>query len=499
MARRAGNVAMTTAAGMRQTLPDDASRYQRGFQGIIPRRGLSGNTPLLDAKTGLLQYAQNTPLRLMSILPDIHPSVGLATWNALRLACCQDDFKIVAVPVDQPDESDDSDDQGTALLNALWTSLPNEIGGLHGLQTTLTMQAMFTGLVCAEAVPGASGKGVNRVWPVDSLTIHFGRASAQDDVQPYQRQIGGAYGYVPLDTNRFFWRSVDAWVDDPYGRAPYASAVIEVLRDLALIQDLTDMMHKAAWPRLGVPFNFKETFETATEVLGIRDYQEAMEFVMKQFDAVCTQQEKIKADDTVVYDGSSAPMTVIEGGKNLGNVAEVLAFLRNRLLQSLKTLPTLMGINDGSTQTYTTVEWRIYAEGLETLRGMVADLLARVGTLHFRLLGMPLKAKAVLKRIRTSDEQMDAATEATKIANAVEKRDQGWIDQDQASNEITGADAVAEAPALPSPDPQPGTQPPQLRDLPIDSRQELSARSVIAQRWKARRLAYERLAAGVSI
>lgn len=488
---------VTTAAGMRQTLPNDASWFQRGFKGIIPRRGM-GSNPLLDAKTSLLRYAQDTPLRLMSILPDIHPSVGLATWNALRLACCQDDLRIVAVPVDQPDDSDDTDEPGTTILNDLWSSLPNEIGGLQGLQTTLTMQAMFTGLVCVEAVPGARGKGVTRVWPVDSLTVYFGRDDAQADLTPYQRQVGGAWGYQRLDMSRFFWRSVDAWVDDPYGRAPYATALAEVLRDLAIIQDLTDCIHHAGWPRLAMGFNFTETYKIAVEVLGIRDPDEAAEWVMKQFDAVSALQAKIKADDTILYDGSSA-VTVIEGGKGLGDLSKILEFLRQRVLQSLKTLPTLMGINDGSTQTYTTVEWRIYAEGLETMRGMVAELLTNAADLHLRLLGLPLKAKAVLKRIRTSDEQMDAATEATKIANAVEKRDQRWIDQNQASNEITGSDAVGPAPAPILPEPTPGTRPPQLSDLPPAARnqeQSAGAKAEIARRWQARRLEYERLAAG---
>lgn len=486
----------TAAVGVRQTLPNDTNWFQRGFKGIIPRRGM-GSNPLLDAKTSLLRYAQDTPLRMMSILPDIHPMVGLATWNALRLACCADDLQIVAVPVDQPDDSDDTDENGTTILNDLWSSLPNEIGGLQGLQTTLTMQAMFTGLVCCEAVPGVSGQGVTRVWPVDSLSIYFGRDDARADITPYQRQIGGAWGYQELDPQRFFWRSVDAWVDDPYGRAPYATALAEVLRDLAIIQDLTDAIHHAAWPRLALGFSFDNAYRIAVEVLMIRDPKEAADWVMEEFNRAVDAQGKIKADDTILFDGTTAA-TIIEGGKGLGNLAEILTFLRQRVLMSLKSLPTLMGINDGSTQTYTTVEWRIYAEGLETMRGMVAELLTKAADLHLRLLGLPLKAKAVLNRIRTSDEQMDAATEATKIANAVEKRDQGWIDQDQASNEITGSDAVGPAPAPIMPEPTPGTRPPQLQDVPPAARQEQSAgaKAEIARRWQARRLEYERLASG---
>ena len=313
---------------------------------------------------------------------------------------------------------------------------------------------MLTGLPFLECVPGPSLTGLRRLYPVDSLTLRFNREGDDDDVVAYQlqrfpRSDGKTGGDVRLDAARMFWRPLDNFPDDPYGRAPFAAALSEVLRDLALMQDLTDAIHNAAWPRLAIPFNFKEMFEIA-KLYGITDELEASEWVNKEFQNTVAEYNKLNPADNLHYDASGRVLA-IEGGKGLASLEPILVYLRQRIMQALKTLPTLMGINDGATQTYTSVEFAVYAAGLESIRSLVVDLLVKAASLHLRLQGKPLIAKAKYEKIRTTDAQMEATTEQTRIANAVMKRDQGWITQDQASQEITGSDAVGEPKPIPTP------------------------------------------------
>ena len=445
----------------RQTEPAHYLPNAAGGLSFIPRRGVELGG-YLSTRDGLKRWAQDTPLRLLALLPDIHPAVGQALWNALRLICKPGDVEIVAVkPLSKAGGADERDDDGTAAIKALFESQPPEIGGQDGLITTLTIGAMLTGLPFLEAVPGPSGTGVRRLYPVDSLTLRFNREGDDDEVVAYQlqrfpRSGGKTGGYVALDAARMFWRPMDNFPDDPYGRAPFAAALGEVLRDLALMQDLTDAIHNAAWPRLAVPFNFKEMFEVA-QLFGVTDPIEAREWVSQQFQETVAEFNKLNPADNLHYDASGKVLT-IEGGKGLTSLEPILVYLRQRIMQALKTLPTLMGINDGATQTYTSVEFAVYAAGLESIRALVVDILVKAATLHLRLLGLPLIAKAVYEKIRTTDAQIEANTEATRIRNAITKRDQGWITQDQASQEITGSDAVAEAPAIAAPT-APGTAP----------------------------------------
>ena len=436
------------AAGtVRQTEPAHYVPNAKGGLAFVPRRGveLGGYA---TTKQALLRWASDTPLRLLSILPDVHPTFGLALWNALRLSCKPSDLQIIAVQPGKAQDANAQDDNGTAAINALFESLPPEIGGLNGLQTSGMIGALLTGLPFYEAVPGARNQGLRRVYPIDSLTIRFAREGDDRDCVAYQlqqfpqpgnRKTGG---YVALDPLRMFWRPLDTMPDDPYGRAPYAPALGEVLRDLALMQDLTDAVHNAAWPRLGIPFNFKEMFEVA-QLFGFQDALEARSWVQEQFQLTVTEFNKLNPSDNLHYDAGGEIIT-LEGGKGLSSLEPILIYLRQRIVQSLKSLPTLMGINDGSTQTYTSIEWAIYASGLESIREVVVNLLVKIATLHLQLLGLPLVAKAIYEPIRTTDAAIEVKTEAQRILNEERKRDNGWQTNDSAAQAITGSDAVAE-------------------------------------------------------
>lgn len=428
----------TKYTGMRVSEPNPPT-IPNGLQ-VIPRRSVESG--MLTTRAALGTSLRDTPLRLLTYLADVHPALSLALWNALRLTTAG--VRIVAVDA----ASLEQDDAGTAELEALFASQPREVGGFEGLLTTGILWAMLTGLPFYEAVPGKRGEGVRRIIPVDSLTIAFIREGEDQVCVPLQRQTyptaGEAkLGYTALPPALMFWSPLDSLPEDPYGRAPYATALSECLRDLAMMADVQQVIHRTGYPRGAVGFNFSETFKIASEVFGIKDPVEAQDFVMEQFRATVTACDQIKPEEWFHFD-SNGNFQVIEGAKGFSGLNELLVFLRQRITQSVKSLPTLMGINDGSTQTYTTVEWHIYASAMESIRAKVAGLLAEICSLHFRLQGRPLLAHVEAEPIRTNDAMIEAQTEAMHINNAARKRDEGWITNDQAAQMITGTDAVGE-------------------------------------------------------
>lgn len=436
-------------ARSRQTEPAHYLPNAKGGLSFVPRRAVE--TGFLSTKGGLLRVAGDTPLRLLTYLIDIDPTLGYAVWNDLRLSSPVGGLQIIGVKPKKGKKGDEEEnDEATGAIEELFNKLPNEIGGLQGLQNTLTLSALLSGMTMLEAVPGKRGEGIRRLWPVDTLTIRMDREEPDLDAVPYQMQRypnatkGSKSNYVRLNTDLIQWRLMDNLADDLYGRAPKATAIGEVLRSLAMMQDLTNAIHNAGTPRLGIPFNFKETYEIA-QMFGITDKVEAQKWVMDEFAATVAAYNQLNPGENIHYDASGS-VIVIEGGKGLTALNAILIFLRQRLTQAVKSLPTLLGINDGSTQTYTSVEWAIYAAGLESLRAIVIPLLEWAGTLHLRLLGMPYVAKAKVQPIRVTDALLEANTEAVKIKNAAEKRRQGFITPDQAAQEITGTDAVAPPP-----------------------------------------------------
>lgn len=465
--------------GRRLSEPPNWTPFNDGGPfGIVPRRGLD---PLaLFSSEQLRDLAITNPMRLVTMLPDIHPSVDMALNTYLRLTCGEDACQVVAEDPDAlagEDGTVEPNQQDTVSLNAMWASLPSEAGGgFRGLRTMLAIQAALTGMLVVEAVPGPVLTGVSRVHPVDSLTTDFTRDNRDADLTLRQRQRwpvasgvsdarrGWLYDWVPLPPDRVFWRAMDQTVDGPHGRAPYASAVNEVIADLALMQDLRDAVHNAAWPRIEVGVNLAELHKVAVEVYRISDATRAAQWVTARFQEVVDYVANLNADDNLVHD-SSGNVKTMEPGSFTG-LEGVLSFLRQRIAQSLKTLPTLLGINDGSTFNYTSVEWAIYAQSLESMMCVVDEVLTDVANFHLRLIGSKSQAKAIRKGIRTNDLQVAANTKSTEITNATNMEKLGYLTHDQASMSVTGRKAVAPAqpgvvePLPPEPVMAPGGAPP---------------------------------------
>ena len=422
------------------------------FANFIPRRSSSGSYGIdltSGKKYSISQILAMNPGELLRNLPAIHPSVGLALWNAIRLTCPPEDSRIVCYKKNKKGLYKIPDEKALSVVNAMIDAQPCELGGLLGLRSILTAELMLTGMACVEAVPNNELNGIHRIFPVDSLSIKFLRIFRNGDCEPFQKQMlyslstpeklqsdydeinkkfgiddketqdkikqMFALGYVHLNKNTFFWRSIDSAVDDPYGLSPYATAVIEVIRDLMLIQDLSDAIHNAAWPRTLIGINMQVLHETAVQVLKIRDNNKVAEWVTSRFNQMATYIQNLPPGANIAFDSAGDVKTLSPG--SFSGIEPILAFLRQRIVQSLKSLPSLMGINDGGTFNFTSVEWQIYSTGLETVRRYVRELIEKVLTLHLRLSGIDAIVCIKDTAIRATDELIEANTKSVNIGN----------------------------------------------------------------------------------
>jgi len=426
----------------RQTRPAGWNPYDLGGLGIIPRRDVADPGFLLT-RYALGNFASGSPLRLLALMRSVHPGLAQAVDNTLGLLCPPDGLRIVAVRPSRPGEGDEgTDDGGTAALGAFWESLPNEIAGLDGLLTTSLLSLLFTGMTCVEAVPARRMAGLARLWPVDALTIVFGRDDPDGGCVAYQKQTGAPRGYQRLDPRTFYWRPVDGDADNPYGCARLGAFLSQGLAALSLNQMLRDAFRHIAWPRLKMGIDYESLWAIALDRLQLNE-DEANAWVLARVDELQRRTETLKEDDVILHDQKGSA-DVIEGGKGFENNEGVLERFDRHEAQSLKTRPVLVGINDSTTETQATVQWQIEGKTLERLRAAAVAPLLWAANLHFRLLGLALTARAEYETIRTSDALVEANTEAVRIANEVEKIRLGWISMEQASVAITGTGPVAE-------------------------------------------------------
>ena len=433
--------------GVSQTRPSYFGPYGNGI-GIVPRRGWDAGT------AAFLSYAEQSPIaaltlwsstlphRLLAVLADIHPMISQVRSNNLRLAFSPGDTRIVAVSLAGKD-GETIDGPGTAALDALWASLPPETGGLLGLQAALGDMALTCGLCTVEAVPGLRGQGLADIATFDPLTVRFIDDAAGRHLQ--QNQGGQWKG---LDPARCFAKGVDSSRDNPYGRPLFGAALGEALNDIAIQQNLREVLRAAAWPRLSVGFPFEEmiAFAAANPALttgagpGGRDLT-AVEFAQEQFSAFQAKIATLKADDVLIYP-KNGMVDALSVGAGLSGLEGILDRQRHRLVMALDELPGMVGITDGGTQSYTSVQWGIRAKKLEWLRGFVNGLLVSVASLHLKLLGSTAVARAETKPIKTSDALAVAQARSFEIANEKQLVVMGLQSQDDAAHHLTGSEAA---------------------------------------------------------
>lgn len=422
----------------RQTTPGSANPYMAGGAGILPRRGALAPDALSRA-VDLGSHAVARPLYLLRLLRTMHPAMAMADETDLSLLCPPKAIDIVAV---RPTEGNAVDDEGTAAIDAFLRALPPEAGGLDGLFATSYMAINYTGLSCMEAVPGRRMEGLSALHTVDSLSIAFGREALDAPLVAYQRQSAGAQPYRRLNPETFRAVAFLGSEDEPYGEARRASALNEVLADIAHTQNLRDAVRHVAWPRIVSIVATKLLFEIATEHLRLSQ-TEANAQVAAWLSEWQAKFEDLKADD-VIFAPEGSSVDILEAGKGFPNLAGITDLFERDMTQALKTLPLFLGINDSTTETQARVQYSVHASALERVRHIALSPIVWAMSLHLRLLGLPLVAEARYERIRTTDALIDAQTEETRIRNAVAKRDEGWQSDEESAIEITGSAPTGE-------------------------------------------------------
>jgi hypothetical protein len=423
-------------ASGRQSAPDYYSPYTGGLA-VVPRVGWDETTcGYWDGLRGegkvtgtgvhaLRSWAEEAPLRLLGVLIDAHPMAQMAISNDLALAFSPGDTRIVAAATQTDRETSP---EGTALIEDLWRRcLPREIGGMTGLQRILGKQVTKYGAACVEAVPARQvGGGVAEVLDFSPLSIRYRDTADQGRILE-QRQQGTPSGWKelsPLTCLAYPW---DGSRENPYGTPRYRAFLSEGLADFGEQGRLNDVMKAIAWPHLAFEFPVEQTVKFALENPEALRGMGAdggdltgLGYAETTFLTFVELMKRLLADDSIFMPlGTKA--NVLNAGQGLESMSSAFERRRIRICQSLDHLPNLLGITDGGTLAYASVQWRHYAGKIEALRGFVNHILVAVANLHLRLLGLPLVARAEVTPLQSSDRMADAQADWQEMKTRREK------------------------------------------------------------------------------
>lgn len=377
---------------------------------------------------------------LIDIFMDAHPDVSYAIWNFLRIGNTDYEVKVSSIGTGEPDEA--GLESIKELLQRL--ELPNvehfEMSrSLKKVANQLMLSVVTRGSAALELVLTPGNDDVAFFAPVDPSTVLF--KFEQDRFVPYQDE-----GKVSLDTPAFLYEGLDEKIDSPYGRGPLVSALNMLMFQLQILNDLKVVVHNQGYPRLDI--RIVEEVLLKRMPISIRNNEkEKSKWLNQKLTEIIEMYNGLEPDDTFVH-FDSLEVDTVGGGKGGGAMFDpekLFSVIDNLIMSGLKTLSTILGRRShGNTESFAKIEIKLYMKGVEAIQEIVERVLSRALTLALNIRGKQGFVEFKYKPVEIRTELEQAQFEQIHLQNIAYKRDQGWIEQDEAANLAVGHNAVAE-------------------------------------------------------
>jgi hypothetical protein len=373
---------------------------------------------------------------------DAHPDVSFAIWNFLRLAATDFTIKVYKIGSGKKERDEAAEEALEILLQRF--ELPNverfEMSrSIKKVVNQLALSVVTRGAGAVELVLTPGYDDVAFIAPVDPMTVEF--KFEQDRFVPYQDE-----GKLSLDTPTFLYEGLDEKIDNPYGRSPLLGALNMIMFQLQLLNDLKAVVHNQGYPRLDI--KIIEEVLLKRMPIAIRNNEKAKsQWLNDKLQEIIQMYNNLEPDDTFVH-FDSLEINTVGGGKGGGAMIDpekLFGVIDNLIMAGLKTVSTILGRRTtGNTESFAKLEIKLYMKGVEAIQEVVERLMSRALTLALNIQGKQGLVEFKFKPVEIRTELEQAQFEQIHLQNCAYKRDQGWIDQDEAANLAVGHNAVSE-------------------------------------------------------
>jgi len=365
--------------------------------------------------SGFLNLPGNTPFFMMHVyrfLRDAIPDISDAVWTWKRL--CQTGYDVEIVDV--------RDDRAAADASAVIGEMDRRVnpsgGGMDGL-LELFYTSLFTyGAAAFEMVLGRSRETVYDMVPVDVWTVRFARTESAGGYIPYQMQDGAP---VPIDVDRFLYYGLDRDGTNPYGRSMLRSLPFAVKVQQRLLEDMAKATRNTGWSKLHVKYRPGDRARGESR----EDYETR---IGSNFERLKEAVSNLRTDQNLVtYDNVDVDM--LNGGQQSHGFYQNHKAVEEQVITGAHLMPILLGRNYGTTETYGTAQYEIINRQVATVNRAVKRILERIYNFELSFSNTGARAKVHMRSNKTVDVLKEAQARHAEIENAVNLRDQGFLDQ----------------------------------------------------------------------
>lgn len=391
---------------------------------------------LYDGKIERNEYRSKNVMNILKIIRDLNPDASMAVWNFLRLANNGHDVSVMT-PNGKPEKN------STELLRPL----AQRVGKLYGggadqLINVLLLTGITQGALALEVELNEDLSDVVDFHAVDPSTLDFVRMAETGKVELVQYQSDGTPKILNQET--VFYYPIDPDIGDPHGRSPILPILQIVFFQIEVLKDLKKVIHHQGYDRFDIEVVEEAILQNLPPHIASGSPEDINAYVQSYIRDVQEQMAKLEPDDDF-YHTSSVKISSVGTNKNVSLSAQgVIDIINQQIVTSLKQLPILLGRNEGTTETHGTIQWQIYVAGIESIRRGIKRLLEKAYNVALQVHGKQRYASVEFHPIRVDDRQAEAQAEKLETETKILQYKQGWIDNNEAANEMVGHDAVSD-------------------------------------------------------
>jgi hypothetical protein len=381
----------------------------------------------------------------IEFLKKVNPDVSMAVWNFVRLANQGNEMQFYT-----PGKTRSR----MTFLDNEWRDFAariNEISnsGLDGLIDQFHYSSFLLGAMGVEVEVTEDRNDIYDVYPVKPQTIKWDllEVNGRKTWVPYQYNMMKKV-YLDKKHANFFWVPADPDIGDPRGTLQLTPVLQAIDFQMQILQDLQAVLHHQGWPRDDYQIDL-ERMMTMCPAHIKNDATKLKNWIEEQYNNVVSTLQKIKPDSDIIHfdDVKRNQGTNSANGRSL-DVRAINELVDVQTLAGLKQMAIFMNRNQGVTESWGTVQFKIFCSGIASCQRGSKRLVEEIARLWLRVNGY--QAVPVFKHNivdwNSEEQRLNAKLlEQEFYAIAVLM---GWIENDKAAQEVMKAEKSVGDPSM---------------------------------------------------
>lgn len=417
-----------------------------GRQTSINNGYTSALSPFRSRTGDVLKTLRSIPEETQAIeyLKRVNPDVSMAVWNFVRLANQGNEMHFYAT--DGKTRRTDLEGKWREFASRI-----NEISnsGLDGLIDQLHFSSFLLGAMGVEVEVTPDRKDIYDVYPVKPQTIEWElkEIKGRKTWVPYQYNMTKKVYLDPSNAN-FFWVPADPDIGDPRGTLTMSPVLQAIDFQMQILQDLQAVLHHQGYPRNDITIVL-ERLMTYCPAHIKNDPKKLDEWLDSQYNNIVNMMQNIAPDSDYVHFDDVTINT--NQGANSGRSLDVRAItemLDTQTLSGLKQMAIFMNRNQGVTESWGTVQFKIFVSGINSCQRGSKRIIEEIARLWLRVNGEQAIAKFKHDIVDWESEEQRINVNLMKQEFYVIAQLMGWIGADKAAQEVMGVEkSISDSPS----------------------------------------------------